>query len=437
MNRTAALALALVLPALTAAAAPPPADVRLADEMDAYLLKHALAPRFPAVIDRENGGFHANFGPDWAKLPDRHRFIVYQARMTWTPAFLALTRPSLRDEHLAYVRHGVAFLRDRMWDAKNGGFHTGVLLDGTPDPSYGGVKTCYGQAFAIYALAVAHRATKDAATLDLARRGWEWVEKHARDDGKPGYRSAVRADGGLIPDPPEGTQPRRDVPGGGGLPTSYRDMNTHIHLLEAWTELLKEWPDPRLRASTEQLFELVRDRFYSEPGTLHLYLDGSGHPIAGPSSFGHDVETGFLLLEAAEALGIHDDPAAARVARRFVDHALALGWNDETGQLYEEGCGLRPAHDRSIQWWAQFEMWNALSVLDQLFGKETPRYREALDKAWRFTKEKLTDPVHGGVQGGVDEHGKAVPAKSHDWKAEYHTVRSLVMTADRLRRGRH
>ena len=89
-----------------------------------------------------------------------------------------------------------------------------------------------------------------------------------------------------------------------GAPPDYRDMNTSIHLLEAWTELLREWPDPGLRARTQHLFELVRDRFYSEPGTLHLYLDATGWPIAGPSSFGHDVETGFLLLEAADALGV-------------------------------------------------------------------------------------------------------------------------------------
>jgi mannobiose 2-epimerase len=139
--RSAPLAWLAFLPALAlpAAAEPPalatPAGRRaLAGELDAYLARHVLAPRYPAAVDRERGGFHARFAPDWSPQEDRRRFVVYQARMTWTPAAVALARPALREEHLGYARHGVAFLRDRMWDAAHGGFHTSVLLDGTPDP---------------------------------------------------------------------------------------------------------------------------------------------------------------------------------------------------------------------------------------------------------------------------------------------------------------
>ena len=155
--------------------------------------------------------------------------------------------------------------------------------------------------------------------------------------------------------------------------------------------------------------------------------------MAGPSSFGHDVETGFLLLEAAEALGVPEDAQAQRVARRLVDHALALGWNADTGQLYEEGFALRPAFDRSLQWWAQFELVNALSVMHARHGASSPRYRAALDKAWGFTRDRLTDAEHGGVFAGVDAEGRVVPAKSNDWMAGYHTSRALLLTSARLR----
>ena len=438
----AALALTLAaarpLPAAAVPGADAPAvtaaDRALADEMDAYLVRHVLAPRFPACVDREHGGFHANFATDWTKQPDQRRFIVYQARNTWNAATVALARKALREEYLGYTRHGVAFLRDRMWDREHGGFFDAVRLDGSPDPAGDGTKMTYGQAFGVYALAVAHRATGDPAALDLARRAYEWVEAHCREQGRPGYVSGVRRDGSPIPVDLEAVAPGREV-AGMGVPAVYRDMNTSIHLLEAWTELLKEWPDPGLRASTRRLFELVRDSFYSEPGTLHLFLDPSGHPVAGPSSFGHDVETGFLLLEAAEALGVPEDPKAHRVARRLVDHALVLGWNPDTGQLYEEGFAMRPAFDRSLQWWAQFEMVNALSLMDALHGRETPRYREALRKAWAFTRERLTDEAHGGVYGGVDAEGRVVPTKSNDWFAGYHTSRALLLTSARLRGG--
>jgi mannobiose 2-epimerase len=438
-RRSSILTLALLLSAGApfaigqggAPSADPSAARALAEEMEAYLVRHVLAPRYPACVDRERGGFHASFATDWAKQPDRHRFVVYQARQTWTVASVALARPALRDEYLPWVRHGVAFLRERQWDREHGGFWNRVLLDGTPDPQDGGMKMTYGQAFGVYALAVAHRATGDPAALELARRGYEWVEAHCRDEGRPGYRSAVKADGSPWPTDPDASAPRPDS--AMGAPADYRDMNTHIHLLEAWTELLREWPDPGLRARTAHLFELVRDRFYSEPGTLHLYLDPTGWPVAGPSSFGHDVETGFLLLEAAEALGLREEPRVNRVARRLVDHALALGWDEKNGQLWEQGFAIRPAFDRSIQWWAQFEMVNALSVMEERHGRETPRYRDEMRKAWKFVVDRLTDHEKGGVFAGVDEEGHVRTAKSHDWKATYHTARTLLLTADRLR----
>jgi mannobiose 2-epimerase len=401
----------------------------LAAELDAYLVRHVLVPRYPAAVDRERGGFHAHFATDWTRQEDRRRFVVYQARMTWTPAAVALARPELREEHLGYVRHGVAFLRDRMWDAAHGGFHTSVLLDGAPDPREA-VKTAYGQAFAVYALAVAHRATGEPGTLELARKGWAWVEDHYREPGRPGYRGGVEQDGAALPFNADNVAPPMDAM---GTPSAWHDMNAHIHLLEAWAELLREWPDPGLRRATQSLFELVRDRFGGEPGTLHLFLDPHGHPVPGPVSFGHDVETAFLVLEAAEALGIPEDATTHRAARRLVNHALAWGWSPTTGQLYERGFPLRPAYDRSIEWWGQFELVNALSLMDALHGARTPVYRDALEKAWRFARDTLTDPVHGGVCQAVDGGGRVNRAKSHDWMAAYHTARALLLTSDRLR----
>ncbi len=426
------LLLGLALPgAADEAALGTPAGRRaLADELDAYLARHVLAPRYPAAVDREHGGFHAHFATDWTRQPDRRRFVVYQARMTWTPAAVALARPALRDEHLAYVRHGVAFLRDRMWDAAHGGFRTSVLLDGTPDPEEP-VKIAYGQAFAVYALAVAHRATGEPATLDLARKAYAWVEAHYRDPGRSGYRGGVEEDGAALPFDPELVAPPMDAM---GVPSAWHDMNTHIHLLEAWTELLREWPDPGLRESARRVFELVRDRFVAEPGNLHLFLDPRANPVPGPVSFGHDVETAFLLLDSAEALGIADDSTTQRTARRLVNHALAWGWSPKTGQLYERGFAVAPAYDRSIEWWGQLELVNALSLMDSLYGDKTSVYRDALAKAWRFVPETLTDREHGGIYQGVDGDGRVIPVKSQDWMATYHAARALLLTSDRLRR---
>ena len=91
-----------------------------------------LASRYPASVDTEHGGFHANFATDWTKQPDRHRFIVYQARQTGPRRRWRSRARRSRDEYLRYARHGVAFLRDKQWDREHGGFWTASSSTGRP-----------------------------------------------------------------------------------------------------------------------------------------------------------------------------------------------------------------------------------------------------------------------------------------------------------------
>jgi mannobiose 2-epimerase len=414
------------------AESPPPSRdelLRLADEAESDLMRHVVKPRLPRTVDREGGGFHASYGRDWTPRPDEARFIVYQARSLWLPAELCLRRPALREEHLAYVRHGVAQLRDVFWDEQYGGFHDWLGADGSFDAATGAIKSAYGQSFAVYALATAARATGDKAVLDLAKRGFRFIEDHYRDDPRPGYLGAVRRDGSRLPYDPDDPKPALVAI---GLPAAYKSMNPHIHLLEAYTELLRAWPDPVLRRRTEELLAFVRDRLFVEPGVLHQMLTPEGRPIPGPDSFGHDVETAFLMREAEEVLGGAPDPRTHRAARLLVDHALAFGLA-ENGQLYNEGFAFG-VHDKSVQWWAQYEAVNAFLLMADLEGAKGPRYWNAFRKAWDWTRQTLLDPEWGGVYQGVDGEGNVIRTKSQNWFAGYHTGRALLQVSDRLRR---
>jgi mannobiose 2-epimerase len=384
-------------------------------------------------VDRERGGFHTNYSQDWSATRDRGRFIVYQARLTWTAATVARLRPDSRAEYLPYVRHGVRYLADVMWDQTNGGFHTYVDVSGKPARfRFMTNRPVYGQAFAVYALAAAHAATGDAEPLDLARRAYRWIEAHYRDDLGPGYRSAVQSDGQPLPVRSDDAIRQPDSI---EAPATYRTMNDHIHLLEAYAELLRSWPDAEFRKRTEELLAFIRDRLFIEPGCLYFALRPDGRAVPAPVSFGHDVETAFLMIEAEEALGRPADQATDRAARMLVDHALALGFDPIRGQLYELGSAYRRAFDRSIEWWGQFEAFNAFLLMHERHGKDTDRYWTAFTKAWALTRDTLTDQKHAGVCPGIDHQGKVFCAvKSHDWFASYHTARALLFSADRLRR---
>jgi len=401
-----------------------------ADELEAYLRRHVLGVRFPGAVDRERGGFHIRFTREWTRMPDPDRFIVYEARLTWTAAKAALALPDLRDDYRHHVRHGVTYLKEAYWDRDQGGFRSFVQPEGGEHPQ-NGIKLAYANAFAVYALAAAFEVTKEPETLALAQQAFRWMERRFREEGRPGYLGAVRRDGSPIPFDPDAVRPTLETL---NAPAAYRAMNPHIHLLEAYAELLRVWPDPVLRARAVELHELVRDRFFTEPGCLHLYLLPDGRPVPGSISFGHDIETAFLLVEAAEALGKPEDPRTLRASRMLVDHTLAFGWNAETGQLYDRGWAFEPAFDRSVQWWALYEAMNAMLLMHERHGATTPAYWDAFEKTWRFTRATLTDGEHGGIYLGLDEHGTLRTEKSGNWFASYHQARALLLSIERLRR---
>lgn len=404
----------------------------LAEEVEATLERHVLDVWFPASVDTEHGGFRSNLSREWRPLPDSGgKFSVFQGRMTWVAAQVALHDAERREEYLGYTRHGLAYLRDVMWDAEHGGFHWGLGDDGRPSAAYGENKHLYGMSFCVYGAAAAYAATREPTALELAQQAFRWIDERAHDDEYGGYHESLTPEG--TPVAPEGLGAR--VWGPIPFPPGFKSMNTHIHLLESLTQLHAVWPDERVRSRLEELLGIVRDRVCVEPGVMHLFFNRDWTPVPDLDSYGHDVETAFLLLEASEALGRQQDPETERMARRLVDHALAFGWDEDLGGFYQEGPTWGEAHDRHKEWWVQMEGLNALLLMHERYGAETPRYFEAFEKQWAFIRDRQLDQEHGGVFRMVDPEGRPAGLdKSSIWKAAYHDGRALRHVAERLRR---
>ena len=430
------LLLALVfLPCCAFASEPvPTADtyLKFANEAEQQLRKNVLEVWFPRCVDQTRGGFDSSFARDWSKTNEPDAFVVFQSRMTWICATVAKHRPDLRDPYLKYARHGVEFLRTKMWDARNGGPFWELTRDGRPDAD--GQKHLYGIAFVIYAGAAAYDATHDRQALDLALDSFRWLDAHAHDQANGGYHEALARDGMPLAAaaPPAAAPPKFPD---GAFPVGYKTMNAHIHLLEALTELYRVSKDPVVRQRLEEVLSIVRDKIATEPGCLNQFFTADWRPVPDLDSFGHDIETGFLMMEACDALGRADDAKTLGVARRLVDHALVWGWDERHGGFYDAGPALDPARDRGKTWWVQFEGLNALLLMHEHFGRETQTYWNAFVKTWRFIVDHMADPQFGGFYDHVEEDGALkAPVKAQNWKAAYHDGRALLNTADQLRK---
>lgn len=405
--------------------------LQLADQMETHLKTEVLARWFPACVDREHGGFHPNFTEKWRRGPGNDKFLVFQGRMTWATAKVAMRYPELADTYRGYARHGTRFLNDVLWDKECGGFFWGLDENGKISPSFGDEKHVYGISFGIYGAAAAYEATHDADALELAKRAFAWLDKNAHDDANGGYYEALTRAGKPILAPPSGK-----LHDGIGTLYGYKSMNSHIHLLEAFTELYHVWPDKQVETRLREVFLIVRDKIAVAPGCLNLYFTPDWRPVPEHDSFGHDIETAYLLLEAAEALKQADDAKTLQVARSLVDHALDWGWDKEHGGFYDKGGAFTAAYGLDKVWWTQAEGLNVLLLMHEKFGSTTPRYFEAFLKQWEFIWNHQADHKHGEWYDTVSREGRPRPgqAKGQIWKAAYHNGRALLNVSAALRR---
>ncbi len=400
----------------------------LAAEVEDCLRRQVLEQWFPRAADPA-GGFHQNYAEDWSRLPGGERAVVYQARLTWLAAQAARRFPDESEAYLSYARHGLRCLSEQLWDTEAGGFFWGV--GETEEPLRNGEKHIYGLSFAIYALAALFAAGGDQDALTLAKRGYGWLQEYAHDVENGGWREALTRQGEPI-FAPAGT-PSADAV---GARYGCKSMNTHIHLLESLSALYEVWPDTGLLGSLTEVFEIVRDKVAVESvGCLHLYFTPGWQALPDHDSFGHDVETAFLLVEAAAALGQSEDARTWALARRIVDHALDFGWDSLNGGLYDAGGVFGPIFNRKKIWWVQAECLNALFLMDGKFGGETSRYWDAFMRQWRFIQTHQVDHRHGGWFSEVAENGDALPGrvKSDGWTEGYHQGRALLTTSAALR----
>jgi mannobiose 2-epimerase len=421
-------------PAKSSPASLPPTRaeyLKLSAEVRNALYTDVINAWFPRSVDRKHGGFHTHFTRDWQWAPSDGKSSVMQGRMTWVASQVVLRDPRLKADFRPIVQHGVSYLENVMWDKQDGGFFWLLDDDGNVTPEFTDRKHLYGIAFCIYGLAAAYQAMGDAQALELAKKAFLWTDQHAHDTEHGGYYEWLARDGAPIqPNAPGG----RVVMGPIG-PVGFKSMNTHIHLLEAFTELYRVWPDPALGARLEEMLAIVRDKICVEPGVMNLYFTNAWQPIPDHDSFGHDVETAYLLLEADELLHHSASEQTERMAKMLVDHALAYGWDKINGGFFQDGTTMGHSLSTLKEWWVQAEGLNALLMMHERYGTHDPIYFQRFVQQWDFIEHRTIDSRYHGLYNLTKADGTPITQdKGSIWKGGYHDGRAFWNVSSRLRK---
>ena len=410
--------------------------LQIAAAMEKSIRKELLDPWYPKSIDTMYGGFTTAYTYDFKPAANQDKMVVTQARHTWVNAKASEMYPESYFKKGA--KHGFNFLKDKMWDKEYGGFYTLTDQQGNVKKMGVAEKEAYGNAFGIYALAAYYHASGDTSALNLAKAAFTWLEKHSHDNIYKGYYQHLQRDGTPI-------KRTADTPLNSDL--GYKDQNSSIHLLEAFTELYTVWPDALVRERLNEMLLLIRDRITSAKGNLVLFFQPDWAPVSFSNmskeeilklhyldhvSFGHDIETAYLLLEASHALGNEHDSTTLRIGKKMLDHALQNGWDNTVGGFYDEGYYFKGDSKITIthntkNWWAQAEGMNTLLLMADLFPNDPMQYFEKFKKEWTYIQTYLIDHEHGDwYEGGLDKQPQLLKSqKGHIWKATYHNFRAM------------
>ena len=372
------------------------------------------------VPDGTHGGFLGYLADDGTVDPVGPKGGVLNARILWTfaAAFHRYRNPAYRET----ADRALSSLLSHFWDETHGGIYWMLDHEGRPLSDR---KQTYALAFALYALAEYHRATGSDEAVDRAVRLFRSIEEHARDPVHGGYWEARARD----------WTPLEDVRLSEKDRNSPKSMNTHLHLMEAYTNLLRVWEGEGLRDRLRALVEIHLERIV-DPGSGHLLLffDEKWRPVDGAVSFGHDIEASWLLVEAADVLGdagLREESAG--VAEKITRVTLAAGFDREHGGVFAERDDGGPLDDEK-HWWMQAEAIVGFVNAWELTGDEA--FLEAAESTWRFVDRFLIDRTYGEWRWRVARDGSAIPGlpKVEPWKCPYHNSRAALEVVERAGR---
>lgn len=386
-------------------------------EMQDVLQKNILRFWLDKMVDQEHGGFYGRIDGHEHLHADAEKGAILNARILW--AFSAAYRVLGDETYLEAASRAKHYIIDHFIDPEYGGVYWSLDCNGKPLDTK---KQFYAIGFAIYGMSEYARATGDAEALKVAIDLYRCIEEHALDHEYNGYIEAMTRD----------WQPIADMRLS-ELDANYpKSQNTHLHIIEPYTNLYRVWKSDELKASLHNLIDIFTDRILNpETHHLDLFFDMDWKRGAGAlESYGHDIECSWLIHEAALVLGDAEVLKKVEPIVEMVAKASEKGLNADGSMVHEANLDTGYV-DSDLHWWVQAEAVVGFFNIYQYFGDES-----ALQKAqhcWTYIKENLIDNENGEWHWSRRKDGtlNLDDDKAGFWKCPYHNSRMCLEIIER------
>lgn len=377
----------------------------MVEEIKSHLLENII-PFWKSLRDDEYGGYYGWMDYDLKLDKKAVKGCILNSRILW---FFSNAYTLLKDESLLEeAKHGFAFMKEHCMDKENGGIFWSIKYNGEPEDT---TKHTYNQAFAIYALSSYYEASGDEEALNMAKGLFRIIEERCTDD--IGYKEAFDKEFHEI---------ENDKLSENGV-IAQKTMNTLLHVFEAYTELYRVAKLPEVKERLKWIMDTFAQKVYNPK--LHrqeVFFDAKMNSIIDLHSYGHDIETAWLIDRGVEVLG-----------EKEYEEKMTPITKDLTAQIYKiafDGHSLANECEKGVVnthriWWVQAE-----TVVGFLNGwkmnPDKPEYLEAAQNEWEFIKEYVIDKRSGSEWfWEVEENGNPYPGRPivEPWKCPYHNGR--------------
>jgi len=391
--------------------------LQLKQELKEELTHNILPFWMDKMTDDINGGYYGQMTGRNQLVSNAPKGGILNARIMWTFSSAALYFNNAL--YTQYAKRAKDYAFEHFFDSENGGAYWMLNADGSPADTK---KQIYSQAFFIYALVEYYRVTNDAACLDKAIDLFRLIEKYSFDVTQNGYFEAYSKEWVLLED----------------LRLSEKDanekktMNTHLHILEAYTNLYRIWKNEELAKQLKNLIDIFLNKIInSKTYHLDLFFDENWNCKSTLFSYGHDIEAAWLLEEAAVVLGNVEVLKKVRDVALKVADAAAEGVQPN-GSIVNEKNSATGHVDTNCDWWPQAEAMVGFFSAYELSKDEA--YAMKTLAAWEFIKANIVDTEEGEWHWSVSSTGKVDNNndKAGFWKCPYHNGRMCLELMTRI-----
>jgi N-acyl-D-glucosamine 2-epimerase len=390
----------------------------LVEETESELKDNILEFWSNHAVDSENGGFYGFISTDLTIDKEHDKASVLNARILWT--FSKAYGLYKEEKYLQIAERAYEYIRDFFIDKVNSGVYWLLDCRGNVVDSK---KQTYAIAFTIYGLSEFFMATGRQESLDMAIKLYNTIEDHASDVLNKGYYEARTID----------WLPLDDNTMSNDKSNVCKSMNTHLHVLEAYTNLYRVWKDKKLKTSLEDTINITINHILDrENYRFKLFFEDNWNSVSSIISFGHDIEGSWLLYEACEVLGNEELLNKAReISVRMAEKVRETGVDRKNGGLFyeQEGSVLHDYKD----WWPQAEAVVGFANAYQLTGQDC--FMDEAFSMWNFIKAHILDKAHGEWFWGTTADGSNITndEKVGPWKCPYHNSRMCFEIVKRFK----